>query len=133
MPKGNLAEEERTHSIIGAFYSAYNQLGHGFLEHLCRQALHHELRKRGHTVQREVQVDVFYRGEKIGLQRLDMIVDGCIVVEVKSSPVLHNNPTRQVLNYLKATDLELGFVFHFGKEPNFERVYLSNARKTQYG
>src|SRR3954469_9135258 len=100
MAAGNLAEERRTHSIIGAFFRSYNELGFGFLESICCDALQLELVARAHHVEREVKVPVWYRGERIGVQRVDMLVDRTVVIEVKSAAVLYRNPTRQLYNYL---------------------------------
>jgi GxxExxY protein len=58
-----------------------------------------------------------------------MLVDERIVIEVKSTAVLHRDRTRQLYNYLRATDLEVGLFLHLGREPNFERAYCPNHRK----
>lgn len=114
--------EELTYSIIGAFFEAYNTLGYGFLEHLCLKALEHELMAKGHHVRREVWVAVMYKGRELGKQRLDMVVDDRIVIEVKSTHDLPRNATRQLFNYLRATNLEVGLLLHFGPEPKLFRV-----------
>lgn len=80
-----LINEELTGSAIGAFYAVYDALGSGFLERLYVAALERELRRRGHQVTREISVPVYYRGERIGLQRLDMLVDGRLVIEIKAA------------------------------------------------
>ena len=122
MPRGELLDERLTHSVIGAFYEVYNTLGYGFLEQIHSTALEWELRERGHAVGREVPVVVTYKGHEIGRQRLDMLVDGRLVVEVKSTHDLHPVATRQLRNYLRATRLVLGLLLHFGPEPRFHRV-----------
>lgn len=109
--------------MIGAFYEVFNELGFGFVEHLYAEALERELRRRAHVVSREVSVRVWYKGEMIGIQRLDMIVDDILVVEVKATAALHRNATRQIYNYLRATGVELGLLLHFGHEPKFYRVF----------
>jgi GxxExxY protein len=125
-----LIEERLTHSIIGAFYDVYNALGFGFLEHLYVTALERELLRRKHDVAREVSVRVVYKGEDLGTQRLDMIVDGKVVIEVKSTFELHRSAERQLYNYLRATNLELGFLFYFGPKPQFYRVMCRNTRSS---
>lgn len=125
MPKGNLIDEQLTGSIIGAFYEVYNDLGYGFLEHLYCNALEQELRDRGHQVGREVGVSVYFKGRELGQQRLDMLVDGRVVVEVKSTLTLHRDPARQLFNYLRATNLNVGLFLHFGREANVQRVICS--------
>jgi GxxExxY protein len=122
MPCDGLIDEPLTRSVIGAFYEVYNVLGFGLLEQLYAAALERELRARGHRVAREVAVRVVYKGEVIGTQRLDMLVDGRLVVETKSTRVLHPIGARQLRNYLHATRLEVGLLLHFGPEPRFYRV-----------
>lgn len=129
MAHGELLEARLTHSVIGAFYEVYNTLGYGFLEHVYAMALERELRCRGHTVVREFSIRVMYKGEELAAQRLDMLVDNKLVVELKSTQDLHKAVTRQVYNYLRATTLELGLVLHFGPEAKFYRVIHRHPRK----
>lgn len=75
-----LAFEELTHAIIGAFYAVYNTIGYGFLESVYRNALVIELRRRGMRVEQEVPVEVFYLGERVGFYRIDLIVEGKILL-----------------------------------------------------
>ena len=126
MALGELLEARLTHSVIGAFYEVYNALGFGFLEHLYNAALERELVARGHGVAREVPVRVMYKGEELGIQRIDFIVDEKLVVETKSTYELHRVAPRQLFNYLRATNLEVGLLFHFGPEPRFHRVISTN-------
>lgn len=95
---------------IGAFYEVYNTLGFGFLEHIYVMALERELRNLGHQVRREVGVCVMYKGDELGYQRLDMIVDDKLIIEVKSTYELHKAARRQLYNYLRATNLEVGIL-----------------------
>lgn len=90
-------------------------------------ALERELRRRGHKVARELSVRVRYKGEELGAQRLDMVVDDVLVIEGKSTQALHPSATRQLYNYLRATNLELGLLLHFGPKPQFYRVICQNA------
>jgi GxxExxY protein len=131
MARVELYEGELTHSVIGAFYEVHNNLGFGFLERFYVTALERELRDRGHNVAREVAVQVFYKGQELGSQRLDLTVDEKLVIETKAASELHKSATRQLYNYLKATNLELGLVLHFGPEPKFYRVICRNKRKDQ--
>src|ERR1700694_3612317 len=116
MARRELIEEALTHSIIGAFFGVYNTLGFGFLEHVYVMAVERELRARGHDVAREMCVRVIYKGEDLAAQRLDMIVDAKVIVEVKATAELHKYAPRQLYNYLKATNLEVGLLLHFGPE-----------------
>ena len=127
--RGDLIEGRLTESIIGAFYDVYNNLGYGFLEHVYVRALERELRTRGHNAAREVAIPVHYKGEVIAEQRLDMIVDHKILIEIKSTHDLHKAAARQVYNYLKATTLEVGLLFHFGPLPRFYRMIHRNNNK----
>ena len=129
MARGNLFEERLTHSVIGAFFEVYNTLGFGFLEHIYVMALERELIARKHRVAREVAVRVFYKGNDLAEQRLDMIVDEKLVVEIKSTHELHKAANRQVYNYLRSTNLEIGLLLHFGPEAKFYRLIRRNQRE----
>jgi GxxExxY protein len=117
-----LIEERLTRSVIGAFFDVYNTLGYGFLEHLYAVALERELLARGHEISRELSVRVHYKDIELGMQRLDLVVDRKLIVELKSTQDLHKSAVRQLYNYLKATNLEVGLLLHFGPEPKFFRV-----------
>ena len=130
MARNELIEERLTHSVIGAFYEVYNTLGYGFLEHLYKAALERELRDRGHRVGREVYVLVIYKGQPLGRQKIDLIVDDTLVVEIKSTQSLHESATRQIYNYLRATNLTVGLLLHFGPKPNFHRIICRKPRHT---
>lgn len=118
---GPILEEKLTESIIGAFYEVHTTLGFGFLERIYKMALERELRARGHHVAREVTVRVVYKGEELANQRLDMIVDGRVIVETKSTVTINEAFRRQVRNYLKATNIEVGLLLHFGPNAAFYR------------
>ena len=125
MARGELIHEELTHSVIGAFFDVYNALGFGFLEGVYTAALERELRDRGHKVGREVFAPVFYRGDIVARQRLDMVVDGKLVIEVKSTYEVNAAAPRQVYSYLHGTGLQLGLLLHFGPRPKFYRIFSS--------
>lgn len=131
MSKHALIDEQLTESVIGAFYEVYNALGFGFLEQVYTTALERELRARGHVVGREVWVPVFYKGDLISRQRIDMVVDERLVVEAKSTQDLHKFAPRQVYNYLRATRLEVGLLMHFGPEPAFYRLIHSHPAEPE--
>jgi GxxExxY protein len=123
-----LLEERLTRSVIGAFYEVYNTLGFGFLEHVYVMALERELIERGHRIAREVSVHVSYKGHVLAVQRIDMIVDDRLVVETKSGVERPGAAQRQLLNYLRATNLEVGLLLHFGLEPRFHRLVSTNKK-----
>jgi GxxExxY protein len=122
MSRGELIHARLTHSAIGAFYEVYNTLGYGFREHIYRKALERELLARGHRVAREVSVPVFYKGDLLGYDRIDMIVDETLVVETKSRAKLRREDLEQLKSYLHSTKLELAILFHFGPKPRFYRA-----------
>jgi GxxExxY protein len=129
MTNHELIEEALTYSVIGAFFEVYNELGFGFMEHLYVLALERELIARGHRVRREVKVDVWYKGKLLGRQRLDMVVDEKLIVEVKSTYELRKEEPRRVHSYLHATKLEVALLLHFGPEAKFYRLIAPNATK----
>lgn len=131
MKTDKLLHEPITRSIIGAFYEVYSSLGFGFLERVYVKALELELRDAGHEVAREVCVPVFYKSWEIAVQRIDMIVDNKIVIETKASYELQAGAQRQVLNYLRATNLEVGLLLHFGPEAKFYRSISTVKRSAE--
>lgn len=131
MARVRLIEQQLTQSVIGAFFDVYNTLGYGFLEHLYVRAMEHELCGRGHRVAREVGVQVMYNEIVLGTQRLDLIVDDKLVVEAKASSELHKSATRQLYNYLWATNLRVGLLLHFGPAPTFHRIVCPIKKQIQ--
>ena len=101
---GGLIEEELTYSVIGAFFAVHRKLGFGFLEQIHASGLEMELNARGHRVARELEVIIRYDGVPIGRQRLDMVVDDKVIVEIKSPERLHKDAGRQLYNYLAGHD-----------------------------
>jgi len=113
MARRHLLHETFTWAAIGAFYEVYNNLGFGFLGDVYMLALERELRARGHKVEREVLVTIFYKRLPLKRQRLDMIVDDKLVVEGKSTYDLKKDATRQLYNYLHATVFNVGLFLPF--------------------
>jgi GxxExxY protein len=130
MDNPDLLERETTRDVIGAFYDVYNSLGYGFLEHVYSLALERELVARGRQVGREVSVPIHYKGEVLTAQRVDMLVDEKVVVEIKSTPTLPAIARRQTLNYLRATRLEVALILHFGPNARFDRLIHTNKGPT---
>jgi GxxExxY protein len=128
MARDELIEERLTHSVIGAFYEVYNDLRFGLFEQAYQMALERELRWRGHDVGREVHVPIYYKGEELTRQRIDMIVDGRLVVETKATQELHKSAHRQLYSYLCATRLQVGLLLHFGPDAAFYRLVNTNER-----
>lgn len=124
---GGLIEEELTHSVIGAFFDVYNTLGYGFLEHVYALALERELLARGHRVGREVSVKIACKGLILTSQRFDFVVDEKLILEAKSTQILPALATRQLYNNLRATNLTIGLLLHFGPVPTFYRLVSPTA------
>jgi len=121
-----LLHRELTKSIIGAFYRVYDKLDYGYFENVYCGALTLELRRRGHRVQREVRVPVYYDGVIVARYRMDFVVDGAVVLDVKSTRRLPDEAHRQLLNYLRCTNYDVGLILHFGPKPQFHRLISSD-------
>jgi GxxExxY protein len=118
-----------TEKIIGVFYDVYNELGHGFLESVYEQALMVALTHADLRVERQVPVSVWFRGQQIGDFRADMLVEGHVLLELKAARTIEQAHEKQLLNYLRATDIEVGLLLNFGIDPQFRRLVYENVRK----
>jgi GxxExxY protein len=127
---GNDGEEALMFSAVGSFYEVYNHLGFGFLERHYLDAFEWEMREKGHSVIREVGLQVRYKHLDLGFMRLDMIVDDRLIIEAKSTEILPSYSSRQIYNYLRASRLEIGLLLHFGPKPYFDRVFCRFAHKS---
>jgi GxxExxY protein len=122
-----------THEVIGAFYEVYNALPRGLLESAYTGALFAELRRLGIPVAREVPLEVHYRGEPVGWYRVDRIVDGRLLLELKTVPRLTDRETHQLYHYLRVTRTPLGLLLNFGPSAQVARVVNSEAKRRQPG
>ena len=118
-----------TEKIIGVFYEVYNELGHGFLESVYEKALEFALVSNGLRVRRKIDIEVWFRSQKVGKFEADMLVDERVLVELKACRVLDAAHEAQLLNYLRATEIEVGILLNFGLKPQFKRLAFDNARK----
>lgn len=125
----DLLHSDKTERIIKAFYSVYNALGFGFLEKVYENALAHELRKEGFEVKCQYPVKIHYKGIIVGEYCADMIVDSEVIIEIKSVELLINAHRNQTINYLKASEIEVGLLMNFGAKPIFERFLFTNDKK----
>jgi GxxExxY protein len=125
----SLKHSDLTEKIIGVFYDVYNELGHGFLESVYEQALAMALAQAGLNVERQVAVAVWFRGQQIGDFRAGMVIDGNVLLELKAARTLEQAHEKQLLNYLRATDIEVGLLLNFGVRPQFRRLVYENERK----
>ena len=121
--------EETTEEIIKVFYHTYNQLGYGFLEKVYENAISLELSSRGFSISRQVPISVYYKGENVGDFYADIIVNDKILLELKAAEDIVPAHRNQVINYLKATRIEVGLLLNFGEKPKFERFIFTNNRK----
>ncbi len=120
---------DKTEKIIQAFYKVYNALGYGFLEKVYQNALIIELRRMGFECESQYPIRVFYEAFPVGDYFADIIVDDCIIIENKAAEALVEENEFQLINYLKATSIEVGLLLNFGKRPEFKRKIFTNDRK----
>jgi GxxExxY protein len=125
----DLLHKDLTDSIIKVYYSVYNELGYGFLEKVYQNAFYLELKSQGFDVVAQQQIKVYYREKLVGEYYADLIVNELIIIELKASEVLVQENELQLLNYLRATDKEIGLLFNFGKKPEFKRKIFTNDKK----
>ena len=129
MNEPSLKHADITEKIIGVFYEVYNELGQGFLESVYQNALSLALEQAGLQVAREVALPVFFRGEMVGDFRADLIVNGVVIVELKSARAIESCHEAQIYNYLRSTEIEVGLVLNFGPRAQFRRMAFENSRK----
>lgn len=125
-----LQYKAETDAILSAFYEVYNELGFGFLERVYQNALYQELLNRGFQCEPQRQIKVYYKGKEVGLYYADILVNGHIILELKAAESLCHEHELQLINYLKATDIEVGLLLNFGESPQFVRKYFTNDRKS---
>jgi GxxExxY protein len=122
-------QKDLTEKIIRCFYEVYNQLGYGFLEKVYERSMLVELTNAGLSANKQVPIAVFYKGESVGEYFADIIVNNLVVVEVKAADAIAEEHELQLINYLRATDVEVGLLLNFGKKPEVRRKVFSNDRK----
>jgi len=121
---------EITQKIIGVFFEVYNELGHGFLESVYEKSLEVALNAMGVKVRRQIEVPVWFRSHQVGDFTADMLVDDCVLVELKAARTLDSSHEAQLLNYLRATEIEVGLLLNFGLKAQFKRLIFDNPRKS---
>jgi len=118
-----------TDKILSCFYDVYNRLRYGFLEKVYENALKYELEKRGFKVESQKKIEVFYDGLRVGEYYADLVVDDLVIIELKAAEELCVEHSYQLLNYLRATKLEVGLLLNFGKKPQTARKTFLNSAK----
>jgi len=124
-----LKYRELTEKILGVFYDVYNELGHGFLEQVYARSMEHALTTAGLRVSREVPIAVWFRGVQVGDFKADLLVEDKVLLELKAARTIDAAFEKQTLNYLRATEIEIGLLLNFGNKPEFRRFAFENSRK----
>jgi len=125
----NLVPKELVDTILTCFYQVYNDLGYGFLERVYQNALYFALIDEGLKCEAEKMIKVHHNGRIVGDYRADLLVEDSILLELKTNETINPSHEKQLINYLKATDIEVGYLLNFGKKPQFSRKVFSNENK----
>jgi GxxExxY protein len=104
-------------------------LGYGFLEKVYENAMLIELKKNGLKAESQKQLKVFYENFEVGNYFADLIINDCVIVELKAAEVLIEEHEAQLINYLRATEIEVGLLLNFGKKASFKRKAFANEFK----
>ena len=129
MSEENYKHSEITEQIIKAFYNVYNTLGYGFLEKVYENAMLIELKKVGLNAIAQQPIRVYYDSAEIGVYFSDILVENKVILELKTAEGIASENEAQLINYLRATDIEIGLVLNFGKKPQFKKKAFSNEFK----
>lgn len=125
----NYKHSDITALVIQAFYNVYNKLGYGFLEKVYENALAIECKKLGLNCLTQCPIEVFYDNEVVGVYIADMVVNRFVIVEIKAASAIAPEHEVQLVNYLKATEIEVGPLLNFGKKPDVKRKVFSSEYK----
>lgn len=129
-PSMNLLHKDLTDQILKTFYDVYNELGYGFLEKVYQNALYLELKNRGFYVEAQKQIKVYYKNAQVGEYYADLLVNDLVILELKATDGLVKEFEYQLINYLRATNIEVGLLLNFGEKPAFKRKVFDNSRKS---
>jgi len=124
-----MKHEQLTGKIIEIFYDVYNELGHGFLESVYENSMRLALSQAGLFVPPKRQLDVWFRGVIVGTFEPDVTVENLAILEIKAARGIDPAHEAQLLNYLRATEIEVGLLLNFGPKPEFKRMVFDNERK----
>ena len=125
----NCKHSDITSKIIKAYYNVYNKLGFGFLEKVYEKSMLIELNKFGFNCERQFPIKVYYDKDEVGEYFADILVENSVIIELKAAESLCHEHEAQLINYLKATEIEVGILLNFGKEPEFKRKVFSSEYK----
>jgi GxxExxY protein len=118
-----------TKQILRAFFDLHTELGYGFSEKVYENSLLILLRERGMIVQQQMPIQVHFHNQVVGEYFADLLVNEVVLLELKAVSKINEDHAAQLLNYLKATDIEVGLVLNFGQTAEFRRRVYDNARK----
>ena len=118
-----------TDKILRVFYEVYNELGSGFLESVYQKSLALALESAGLKVCCRIDIPVWFRRHQVGQFEGDLLVEQSVLLELKAARMLTPAHQAQLLNYLRATEIEVGLLLNFGPKPEFKRVAYDNSRK----
>jgi GxxExxY protein len=124
-----LKHRDLTEKLIRVFYSIYNELGHGFLESVYEQAFAMAWAESDIFFERQIAVPVWYHGQQIGDFRADLLVERKVILELKVGRMIDSSWEKQLLNKVRATEIEVGLLFNFGPKADFKRYVFENERK----
>lgn len=124
-----MLHEELTGKIIKVFYSVYNELGFGFLEKVYQNAMMIALKNSGLQAEAQKKIEVRFLGEIVGEYYADIVVNELVILELKATEYLIEEHELQLINYLKATNMEVGLLLNFGAKPEFRRKIFTNDKK----
>ena len=129
MKNNNYLHSELTSQILKAFYTVYNTLGYGFLEKVYENSMMIELKNLGLKCKQQQRIDVFYETIKVGNYYADIVVEDKVILELIAAEFLIPEHEAQLVNYLRATNMEVGLLLNFGKVPSHKRRVLTNDYK----
>ncbi len=121
--------KELTESVIKIFYKVYRKMGYGFVESVYQNAMFFALQDAGFSVEAQKDIEVFYEKHKVGYFRADIVVNDLLILELKAVDTLNESHIRQLSNYLKATNIEVGLLLNFGERAQVRRWIFTNDRK----
>lgn len=131
MNNSNYLHSDITDLILKAYYNVFNRLGYGFLEKVYENAMLIELKKLGLSCEKQKPIKVFYDDVQVGEYFADIVINECIIIELKATETLCPEHEAQLVNYLKATEMEVGVLLNFGKIPQHKKRVLTNDFKTK--
>lgn len=121
--------QDVTDLILKAFFNVYNGLGYGFLEKVYENSMMIELKSLGLNCEKQKPIKVYFKNFNVGEYFADIVVENKVILELKSAEAIIEEHEAQLLNYLKAKEIEVGLLLNFGKKPQFKRQIFENVFK----